>query len=122
VSGRRATGRRLAVALLLALAGCGSPAPHSIAAADYDQTCQAVVDCVPIAEGPIGCCGLESCPNAAIRQDALARYTSDLEARTPRCTPPPPCAPPPVDCTGRVACTNGVCALLVPGGNGASTN
>ena len=119
MSGRRATGRRLAVALLLALAGCGSPAPHSIAAADYDQKCQAVVDCVPIAEGTIGCCGLESCPNAAIRQDALARYTSDLEARTPRCTPPPPCAPPPVDCSGRVACTNGVCALLVPA---ASTN
>ena len=111
--------RPLPVALLLALAGCGSPAPHSIAAADYDQTCQAVVDCVPVAEGTIGCCGLESCPNAAIRQDALAGYMSDLAARTPHCTPEPPCAPPPVDCSGRVACTNGVCALLVPA---ASTN
>ncbi|HSZ81229.1 MAG TPA: hypothetical protein VLA14_03055 [Polyangia bacterium] len=87
---------------------------HAVAAKDYPQSCADVIDCAPITEGVIGCCGLEACPNAAIRADAVARYMSDLDARTPHCIPAPPCLALPPCAGGRIACTNGVCELLEP--------
>ena len=102
--------------------GCGSASSHAVdaasshavAAKDYPQSCADVIDCAPITEGVIGCCGLEACPNAAIRADAVARYMSDLDARTPHCIPEPPCVALPPCMGGRIACTNGVCELLEP--------
>jgi hypothetical protein len=108
------------VAGLATLAAACGPTSHAVAAKDYPRSCVDVIDCAPITEGVIGCCGLEACPNAAIRADALARYMSDLTERTPTCSPSPPCAPPPTCAGGRIACTDGVCALLEPTKNDAA--
>jgi hypothetical protein len=112
--------RGLIGALLLsfvAVAGCGSSSPssgtHEIAAKNYASNCASVADCFAVYEGPIGCCG-GGCPNAAIRADALPKYTTDFDHAAPTCNPPPPCDPPSPCATGRIACVSGVCALEAP--------
>jgi len=108
----------LAAALILG-ASCASK--HAVTAKSYARNCATVADCVAVYEGPIGCCG-GGCPNAAIRADALADYTSDVFAAAPTCNPPPPCAAPlPCD-TGRVACVAAVCTLEAPAPDANATD
>lgn len=52
----------------------GSPA---IAARSYARSCTSDVDCFPVAEGPVTCCGL-GCASTAIRQDQMGKFTMDL--------------------------------------------
>ena len=84
-----------------------------------DVTCVDVIDCVPVYEGLVGCCGLDvTCPNTAIRADQLPKYMSDADQAS-KCDVEPPC-PSGAQCSGgRIACTNGVCALLEPTTDGA---
>ena len=98
------------------LGACDSNAPRaSVYAKDYDRHCATVADCAAVTDGPIGCCGDTTCPTAAIRQDALAKYTSAREPTAAMCTPRPPCASPIRSClSGRVTCMEGLCELLVP--------
>src|SRR5471030_1412652 len=79
---------------LVAVAACGSSSPsatHAVAAKNYPGNCASVADCFAVYEGPVGCCG-GGCPNAAIRADALPKYTSDF-ATAEHCTVQPPCLP-----------------------------
>jgi hypothetical protein len=107
---------KLRVALALFLVGCGSTAgteSHHISA-NYDRACASVADCVPVFEGTVGCCGLSlTCPNTAIRADALAKYMSDAE-RASKCDIQPPCPSGPMCASGRIVCQAGACALEVP--------
>ena len=109
------------IILLIALSGCGS-SNHSVEASEYSRSCSAASDCTAIYQGTLGCCGSESCPNAAISSRDSTRYMSDYNARIPKCSPPPPCAPQPLpsSCTGSVTCENGSC-VFVPSGD-ASTD
>jgi hypothetical protein len=98
------------------------PPPGSIAAKNYDRTCLSVADCVPVYEGPVGCCGGE-CPNTAIAQVALARYTMDVGLAAACGGVQPPCGPLPGgnECPdGRVTCDNGVCILAMPPSDAAT--
>jgi hypothetical protein len=102
---------RVSSLYLLAVAACGSSSPtatHEIAAKSYARDCASVADCVAVYEGPVGCCG-GGCPNAAIRADALPKYTSDEH-----CTVQPPCPVGGACATDRVACVSGVCQLETP--------
>jgi hypothetical protein len=106
---------RVSSLCLLAMAACGSsssPATHEIAAMSYARNCASVADCFAVYEGPVGCCG-GGCPNAAIRADALAKYTSDFVAAE-HCDVQPPCAVGGACGTDRVACVSGVCQLETP--------
>jgi hypothetical protein len=104
----------LALGWVVTLGGCGSKSA-STSAKDYDHPCATVADCVAVTEGPIGCCGDTGCPTTAIKQTALASYTSARQPSDAQCTPRPPCgAPLPQPCPGRVACVDGTCALLAP--------
>jgi hypothetical protein len=102
----------------VAVAVCGSSTPtaspsnsHTVAAKNYANNCASVADCFAVYEGPVGCCG-GGCPNAAIRADAVPKYTSDFNTATPVCNPRPPCAAPGLGCNdGRVACVSGACAF-----------
>lgn len=69
-------GLRSALALLLVglAAHCGSR--RSINVEDYDQSCTADADCVPIAAGDV--CG-SCCPNVAIHKSDLSTYQDDVE-------------------------------------------
>jgi len=114
---------RLRVALALFLVGCGSPAgteSHHISA-NYDRACASVADCVPVFEGTVGCCGLSlTCPNTAIRADALAKYMSDAESAS-KCDIQPPCPPGGMCTSGRVVCQAGTCSLESPPPDAAAT-
>jgi hypothetical protein len=105
---------------LLMFAACGGNDAHTLSAKNYVRTCVDVIDCVPVYEGPVGCCGLSlTCPNTAIRADQLPKYTSDADQAS-RCDVEPPC-PSGSQCSGgRIACTNGVCELLEPTKDGAA--
>jgi len=102
-----------------AITACGaSSRPTSVAAKNYDRKCGSVADCVPVYEGPVGCCGVSGCPNTAISQVALAKYTFDF-SRATNCGGMQACP----NGTrlggnacqdGRVACDNGVCILAMP--------
>jgi hypothetical protein len=109
------------IIVTMALSGC-STSDHSITASEYSRSCSASSDCIAIYQGTLGCCGSESCPNAAISNRDSAKYMSDYDARIPTCSPPPPCAllPLPGSCTGSASCENGSC-VFVPGGE-APTN
>jgi hypothetical protein len=97
---------------LLALAACGSSSSHEIAAKSYARNCASVADCFAVYEGAVGCCG-GGCPNAAIRADAVPKYTSDFAAAE-HCDVQPPCAVGGQCATGRVACVSSVCQLEMP--------
>jgi hypothetical protein len=123
VSVRRQATRATLFSLLSLLAGCGAESTsHVLAAKNYDRTCTSVADCFPVYEGPV-VCGVGGCPNAAIRQDALAKYTVDFH-RASVC----PANHPPFDgdtggpsCPeGRVACENAVCQLEVQASDAGS--
>ena len=113
-------GARILVGALLfsivAVAACGSSSPPSgtteIAAKNYARNCASVADCFAVYEGPVGCCG-GGCPNAAIRADAVAKYTSDFVAAE-HCDVQPPCFVGGACATDRVACVSGVCQLETP--------
>ena len=102
-----------------AMVACAAdPPPSSVAAKSYDRTCASVVDCVAVYEGHVGCCG-GGCPNSAIAEVALAKYTGDFDRAASCGGVQPPC--PQIDSTrpgsacpdGRVGCDNGVCTLLM---------
>jgi len=113
--------RGLALSLLL-LAACGDSTNHTLAAKNYVRTCVDVIDCVPVYEGPVGCCGLAvTCPNTAIRADQLPKYMSDAN-QAAKCEVEPPCPETTRCLDGRVACSNGTCALLEPGTGGAPSD
>jgi hypothetical protein len=119
----------LTLAIVVVLAGCrastssadaaagkdAGPDAHAVRATDYDRACVRDSDCVLVAEGTIGCCGI-GCPNAAIATSAQATYQADVSARTPICTPSPPCVA--IASTGDLcgdpvaACVDGSCAML----------
>jgi hypothetical protein len=108
--------KRLRIALALFVVGCGSTADgesHHVSA-NYDRKCASVADCVPVFEGTVGCCGLAlTCPNTAIRADALAQYMSAAE-RASKCAVQPPCPSGGMCTSGRIVCQAGTCALEVP--------
>lgn len=106
--------------VMMALSGCSS-SDHSVEASEYSRSCSTAADCTAIYQGTLGCCGSESCPNAAISSRDSAKYMSDYNARTPSCSPPPPCAPLPLpgSCTGTVACESGSC-VFVPSDDGST--
>jgi hypothetical protein len=104
---------------------CANRPPSSIAARNYDRKCASVADCVPVYEGHVGCCGGGDCPNTAIAQVVLAKYTAALALAATCGGVPPPCP----DITrpggnacqaGRVACENGVCILATPPNDAAT--
>jgi len=90
---------------------------------NYDRRCTSVADCFPVYEGLVGCCG-GSCPNTAIRQDALTKYMSDVDRVSaascngvrPPCGINPFCDRQP----GRVACNRGICQLEAASADAAS--
>ncbi len=95
-----------ACCLLLAQCDCGG----AIRATDYDQSCTADEDCVPVADGEK--CSIErcGCPDTAINVAEQERYERDL-ALTPCVLTPlnsAQCVCPPDD--GAV-CNDGICAL-----------
>jgi hypothetical protein len=105
---------------VLAMAACGSsspPATHEIAAASFARNCASVADCFAVYEGSVGCCCC-GCPNAAIRADALPKYTSDL-ASAETCDIPTSCPGGRTCATGRVACVSGECQLETPDASAA---
>jgi hypothetical protein len=54
-------------------------AGHSILASAYDQSCRADTDCVAISEGdPCVACAFSCASNAAINEEAVAQYESDI--------------------------------------------
>jgi hypothetical protein len=75
--GRGGRAALLLVATAITACGASSP-PNSVAAKNYDRKCASVADCVPVYEGHVGCCGGGECPNTAIAQVALAKYTAAL--------------------------------------------
>ncbi|HTA19009.1 MAG TPA: hypothetical protein VK989_06935 [Polyangia bacterium] len=110
---------RALILTLFMFTSCGGADSHTLSANNYVRTCVDVIDCVPVYEGPVGCCGLAvTCPNAAIRSDQLPKYMSDADQAS-KCDVEPPCVPSPMCVGGRVACTNGACALLEPTDGGA---
>jgi hypothetical protein len=112
-------GARGLVLSLLLFAACGRGNNHTLSASNYVRTCVEAIDCVPVYEGTVGCCGLgPTCPNTAIRADELPRYMSDADEAS-KCDVQPPCLPGGA-CAGRIACTNGVCVLLEPETDGAA--
>jgi hypothetical protein len=103
-------GRAILMLVTLAwIAGCDKKKPSL---GDYDQSCEAVIDCAPVYVGPVGCCGTP-CPNGAVRATVVERARNDVEA-TRDCKVQPPCFPP---ATGggcpddRVLCDRGKCEL-----------
>ena len=73
-----------ALLALPALFAFGCNGAGEIIASDYDQSCEAASDCVPINTGPIQCC--DSCPgDAAINKKDLRREQADVEAGSPDC-------------------------------------
>lgn len=102
-----------------AIAACAAdPPPSSVAAKNYDRRCVSVADCVAVYEGHVGCCGGGACPNTAIAQVALAKYSVDLIRAAACGNTQPPC--PVIDvvrpgdaCQGRVGCDNSVCTLAI---------
>jgi hypothetical protein len=111
--------RGLALSLLL-FAACGSSPDHTLSAKNYVRTCVDVIDCVPVYEGTVGCCGISTtCPNTAIRADQLPKYMSDADGAS-KCDVQPPCLGGRACAGGRIACANGVCELLEPPTDGAA--
>jgi hypothetical protein len=108
------------VATAITACGASSP-PGSVAAKNYDRKCASVADCIPVYEGHVGCCGGGDCPNTAIAQVALSKYTMDLSLAASCGGGRPPCphiggtSPGGNACQdGRVACDNGICILAMP--------
>jgi len=110
------------ILMLVSGVACGGASSPAISAKDFDRVCAGVVDCFPVYEGVLSCCTDQRCPNAAIRQDNVAMYTTEVDARTPMCTGPltPGNCLPPSCAAGRAACVNGLCALEVPSADGAT--
>jgi hypothetical protein len=98
----------------LGLAACdGQP---GVTASDYRRSCNVDAECVLIYEGQLTCCGV-ICTNAAIAKTDEEKYWTDVNARTPTCSPAPPC----VAFTSRgcmgplaVACVAGACTAVTP--------
>jgi len=113
------------VAAAITACGASSP-PTSVAAKNYDRTCLSVADCAPVYEGYVGCCGGGHCPNTAIAQVALAKYTADLSLAAAcgggqQACPTGDARPGGNECQGdRVACDNGACILAMPRSDAAT--
>jgi hypothetical protein len=109
--------KRILIVIVAAVGGCGS-SNHSISAAEFQRSCSADSDCVPVYEGTLGCCG-GACPNSAINQMSQAAYESAMSSRTPTCTTVLPC---PffssVTCKSGATCANGTCAFEQLGTDG----
>jgi hypothetical protein len=108
---------------LLVACGGGSNAGHSVAAKDYDRACEDVAECFPVFEGALSCCSTQACPNTAIREDKVATYMSDVDARRPMCASPVTpgtCRSQTACSAGRVECASGVCTLVFPSDGSAT--
>jgi len=68
---------------------CGSAPNHAIQPSSLDRACVRDSDCVAVYEGPLSCCGLGECANAAINVANLARYMQVLAERRSTCEPAP---------------------------------
>src|SRR5260221_12145025 len=114
----------LLVATAITACGASSP-PTSVAAKNYDRKCGSVADCVPVYEGLVGCCGGGQCPNTAIAQVALAKYTAALGLAATCTGVQPPCPditrPGGNGCqVGRFTCDNGIFILAMPPSDAAT--
>jgi hypothetical protein len=97
--------------LAAAIGSCHSEANHSIKASEFQQTCTVASDCVAVYEGPLSCCGGNSCPNAAVNRVGYTAYESARESRIPTCNPQPPCPATDVACIAGATCSNGTCVV-----------
>jgi hypothetical protein len=99
----------LTVSVALVAACSSSSTNHEIVASDYDQACTKDSDCIAVAVGADGCCGLP-CPNAAINSSSNAQYEEDVATRRETCDPALPCIG--VPCSKYAAiCTKGLCSI-----------
>jgi hypothetical protein len=101
----------IALFVVLLLGACSSSGKNDlIVASDYDQKCSQDSDCIAVAVGEDGCCGLAECDNAAINVSSDAQYQADVGTRREVCDPQVPC--PAVICAPYSAvCSKGVCAV-----------
>jgi len=120
---------RILIACLLvgAFGGCNSDT-HTIAASEFQQSCSADSDCVPVYQGTIGCCGVGgSCPNAAVNQVGYSAYESAVANRIPTCSPARPCAlltsaDIAIACRAGAICSNGTCTFEQTGTDAAGAD
>ena len=112
---------RILIACLFvgAFGGCNSES-HSIAASEFQQSCAADSDCVPVYEGTIGCCGVGNCPNAAVNRVGYSSYETAVSKRIPTCSPPRPCpflsqTEIAIECHAGAICSNGTCTFAQTG-------
>ncbi len=104
---RRALAAVVSCSLLsLAVAAC----EEDIKASDYDQSCNADSECVPIETGAGSCCGFSDCgDDAAINKADFRQYLSDFQAASSATCggahfecPNIECQPPPAVCVKHV--------------------
>jgi hypothetical protein len=101
-----------------ALMACSSSS--EITASSYDQQCASNSDCIAVAQGEDGCCGVSECPNAAINASAEAQYESDVASRK-NCQAEIEC--PALACaTYTAVCVNGMCRVGPEVPDGGSTH